>query len=407
MTAFDFKAAFDKAANMSAFDLAVARLAALPPHEYDKVRKAEAKQLGVRVGTLDFAIRSLRKSRSNGRTTAFGEGNQGDEFDLTLDPAQVERSNALSSSPSVLELVADTVEELGAAGVRREAQILYLALTTRLLPRPNLPTSVLVKGASAGGKNYLLDTVARLFPISALYPMTGMSDRALAYLAEPMAHRFIILAEAAAIEDSPIALALIRSLLSEGEVRYPTVEKGEDGVLATVMKHLEGPTGLIMTTTAPKIHNENETRHLSLNIRDDWRQTQTILREQARLAEGKEVAAVDLSPWRDFQRWLETQERRVVIPFASRIARRVAVGPVRLRRDFPRFLTLVMAHALLHQAKRKHDAQGRIVVSRKDYQTPCTGPLQHPLATPHSPAKGQTKSPAPFRTPGSDGGWSS
>ena len=70
-------------------------------------------------------------------------------------------------------------------------------------------------------------------PDSAVYKMTGMSDRALAYLVEPMAHRFIILAEAAAIEESPLALALIRSLLSEGEIRYPTVEKDEDGALAS------------------------------------------------------------------------------------------------------------------------------------------------------------------------------
>ena len=149
----------------------------------------------------------------------------------------------------MLELVADAVEKLGAAGVRREAKILYLAITTRLLSHPFRPAHVLVKGASAGGKNYLVDVVVRLMPESAVYKMTGMSDRALAYLTEPMAHRFIILAEAAAIEDSEVALALVRSLLSEGEIRYPTVEKDENGKLATVLKHLEGPTGLIMTTT--------------------------------------------------------------------------------------------------------------------------------------------------------------
>ena len=35
----------------------VNRLALLPPIEYDKIRKEEAKTLGVRVGTLDKAVR--------------------------------------------------------------------------------------------------------------------------------------------------------------------------------------------------------------------------------------------------------------------------------------------------------------------------------------------------------------
>ena len=113
-----------------------------------------------------------------------------------------------------------------------------------------------------------------------------------------------------------------------------------------------------MTTTSPRIHGENETRHLSVNIKDDWDQTQTILHEQAKLAEGKDVAGVDLGPWHDFQRWLEGQDCRVVVPFADRIASLTSVGPVRIRRDFPRFLALVMAHAILHQESPRTRRRG-------------------------------------------------
>jgi hypothetical protein len=341
------------------------RLAKLSPFEYGKARKGAAKALGVPVAFLD---REVRNRRSNGRTPRFDQENQSHSFDPDLDQGQVERSKQVARSDSVLERVADIVEQLGAAGVRREAKILYLAITTRLLSHPFRPAHVLVKGASAGGKNYLVDVVAQLMPESAIYKMTGMSDRALAYLTEPMAHRFIILAETAAIEDSEIALALVRSLLSEGEIRYATVEKNEDGKLAATLKHIEGPTGLIMTTTSPRIHAENETRHLSLNIRDDWAQTQTILHEQAKLAAGKDVARVDLAPWHDFQYWLEGQERRVVVPFADQVATLVNAGPVRIRRDFPRFLALIMAHALVHQENRERDGAGRIVATLEDYE---------------------------------------
>ena len=198
--------------------------------------------------------------------------------------------------------------------------------------------------------------------------MTGMSDRALAYLDEPVAHRFILLAEASAIPEDAIAWVLIRSLLSEGEIRYPTVEKDEHGRLVSNMRHLEGPTGLIMTTTLPRIHAENETRHLTINISDEWSQTKAVLGEQAALAQGKEVAHVDLTVWHDYQRWLAEQDCRVVVPFADQIVALMQSAPVRVRRDFPRFLALIMAHTLLHLAKRERDPEGRLIATLDDYE---------------------------------------
>ena len=46
------------------FKRSVIRLAALPPHEYDRKRQAEAKRLHVRVGTLDDDVRAARASTS-------------------------------------------------------------------------------------------------------------------------------------------------------------------------------------------------------------------------------------------------------------------------------------------------------------------------------------------------------
>ena len=48
------------------FKRSVIRLAALPPHEYDRERQAEAKRLQVRVGTLDGAINAARAADEGG-----------------------------------------------------------------------------------------------------------------------------------------------------------------------------------------------------------------------------------------------------------------------------------------------------------------------------------------------------
>jgi hypothetical protein len=67
------------------------------------------------------------------------------------------------------------------------------------------------------------------------------------------------------------------------------------------------------------------------------------------------------------QRWLETAEHRVTIPFAEALAEMVPPVAVRLRRDFGAVLALVRAHAMLHQATRDRDPVGRVVATVDDY----------------------------------------
>ena len=151
---------------------------------------------------------------------------------------------------------------IGVVGERRGAKLIYLAVTSRLLERP---VSVAVKGPSSGGKSFLVESTLKFFPQEAFHALTAMSDRALAYSNEPLQHRFLVIYEAAGMA-SDFATYLIRSLLSEGRVRYETVEKTKDGLVPRLIER-EGPTGLIVTTTSLRLHPENETRMLSSRSR--------------------------------------------------------------------------------------------------------------------------------------------
>jgi hypothetical protein len=53
----------------------------------------------------------------------------------------------------------------------------------------------------------------------------------------------------------------------------------------------------------------------------------------------------------------------MVIPYAERLAELMHPTAVRLRRDFKAVLTLIRAHALLHQATRCKDSAGQIVAT--------------------------------------------
>jgi hypothetical protein len=155
---------------------------------------------------------------------------------------------------------------------------------------------------------------------------------------------------------------IVRSLLSEGRIWYETVVK-ENGKLQAQLIEREGPTGLLVTTTAVLLHPENETRMLSILVNDTPAQTRHILQAIARKTGG----AVDPTRWQALQTWLERAEHRVIIPYAEKLADKLPPVAVRLRRDFGAVLNLIEAHAILHQATSGRDAQGCIVATLEDY----------------------------------------
>jgi hypothetical protein len=264
----------------------------------------------------------------------------------------------------ILDNVAEEVESRGLVGEQRLAQLLYLVFTSRLLDQQ---VSAGVKGHSASGKSYTVETVTKFFPAGAYLAFTGMSEHALVYSAEQFAHRTLIVYEVVALREGvkdDQTSYFIRSLLSEGRIDYEvTIRDKETGKFTTERITKPGPTNLIFTTTQTQVHAENETRILSLTTDDSRAQTARVLLEIADETNGGN----DLEPWRDLQRWLAGAEHRVTIPYARRLAEQVPPAAVRLRRDFGSVLALIRAHAVLHQATRQRDDAGRIVAALDDY----------------------------------------
>ena len=262
----------------------------------------------------------------------------------------------LVCAPRILDRVVAALESAMVVGEERTKRLLYLVLTTRFFE----PVSAAVKGPSAGGKSFLVHSVLELFPPDAYYALTAMSEKALAYSQVPLRHRFLVLFEAAGLHGD-FASYLIRSLLSERRVRYETVERVGKSLQPKLIER-EGPTGLLTTTTAVRLHPENETRMLSIPVADTAEQTAAIMRAAA-----AERQPLDAAPFHALQRWLGRSVRPVQVPFAGVLAREVPPVAVRLRRDFPAVLTLVRAHAFLHQASRPSNDAGEVCATLDDY----------------------------------------
>ncbi len=266
----------------------------------------------------------------------------------------------LAGEPRILDRFAESLHARGVVGEDQAAKLLYLALTSRLFKRP---VSVILKGPSSAGKSFVTDAVLAHFPKSAYYALTAMSERALAYSNEPLSHRVLVINEAGGLP-SDIGSYLLRSLLSEGKLRYETVDRTGGGQLRSRLIERDGPTGAILTTTRLKVHPENETRLLSILITDSPEQTRAVMEALARDDSGDH----DCCDWQQFQEWLAGQDSRVVVPYAKVLATLTPPVAVRLRRDFKMLLQLVRSQALLHQVNRPRDGEGRIVATLDDYE---------------------------------------
>src|SRR5260370_27027187 len=172
-----------------------------------------------------------------------------------------------------------------------------------------------------------------------------MSERGLIYTDEDLQHRMLVFYEADAIASGKAAY-LLRTLLSEGVLRYEVVERTREDRKARLIER-EGPTGLIVTTTQTGLDPELETRLLSLSVSDTAAQTKAVMQALARSRSSPNAVAVDYGRWHNFQRWLSAGERRVVVPFAEKLAELVLGIAVRQRRDFGALLAPIGPHGLI------------------------------------------------------------
>ena len=252
------------------------------------------------------------------------------------------------------------------AGEEKNAKLLYLVATSRLFGRC---MNAAIKGPSSAGKSEIRKHVLEYFPPEEIVAFTTLSEKALLYFEDDFAHKILSMGEAAGNDEQSLQDYLLRELISEGRLRYPVVQKIDGQGMSTVTVEKNGPVAFLVTTTRAALHPENETRMLSLEIDDSEQQTIIVLDKVAEVV-GMNAAktAVDLQPWRDFQRWLGAGNRKVVVPFAKELGRLIPPRSVRLRRDFSQILLAIKAHALLHRNHREVDDLGQIVADiSRDY----------------------------------------
>jgi hypothetical protein len=332
----------------------LALLRSADPIAYGQERKAVAEKLGCRLRFLDEAVEiEARRLAVEAEPAPKYEPD-----DLLVEGEQV------LDAPNVLVPLRRMLRKLGYAGPTAGAELVWLAIHSRLLDRP---VNLLLEGPSAAGKTHTLETAAQLHPREVLHDLTGTSERAFVYTERDFEHTVVAIAEAAALHQDGIGASILRSLAWGKGIRYETVEK-IDGALRARVVEKPGPTGLI-TTTTKDLDPEIATRLLAVPIADSNELTRAVMRAQAEVAAGNNLDVPDTGPWIAAARWLQVAgEHRVVVPFATVMAEIVPDDDVRMRRDFAQVLTLIKTLALVHQRSRERDDYGRVVALEADYE---------------------------------------
>jgi hypothetical protein len=270
----------------------------------------------------------------------------------------------LANNPNILTILETVIQERGFAGTTEIPKLVYLALLTGMLEKP---VSLVIKGPSGSGKSFSMNMGKQFIPPAAYKQFEGMSEKALVYLKDlDLKHKHLVIGEAAGMAEGN-GRTLLRQLLSEGSVRYATVQSTEkNGLEGSELPTLEGPTGLLMTTTANSLHPEDESRMLSVEVNESPELIEQALLAQA-LGTNRALAPLNTDAWFGLYDHISQGQKDVVIPFAEEIAKGLPTSHDRIKRDFPHVLSLIKAHALLHSATRGRNEDGAVIANVDDY----------------------------------------
>lgn len=263
-----------------------------------------------------------------------------------------ERAEALAllAAPDLLARIVADFDACGVVGETTNKQVAYLAAVSRLLERP---LAIVIQSSSAAGKSSLMDAVLAFVPEEARTQYSAMTGQSLFYMGQTnLKHKILAIAEEAGASRASYALKLLQS---EGELTIAsTGSDPQTGNLVTQEYRVEGPTMLMMTTTAIDLDEELLNRCLVLSVDEDREQTRRIhaLQRERRTLAGltkREAKTAILTTHRNAQRLL--RPLAVVNPYADRLT--FLDDRTRTRRDHDKYLTLIDTIALLHQHQRE------------------------------------------------------
>lgn len=276
----------------------------------------------------------------------------------------VEAARRMAQCPDLVDQITDDFAAMGIAGEENLAMTVYLLGTSRLLDKP---LAAIVQGSSSAGKSHTVSTVTKMFPDEVVLQAHDFTANSLYYLPPgSLEHRLVVAGERRRKQDEDTTRAW-RELIADGELRKCVVQPGKK----TIELHQKGPVAFVETTTLTRIFDEDLNRTLLLHTDESPEQTRRIMAAIATSASSATHAIESAREevrlrHRAFQ--LLLRPKKVVVPFADRLAGFIPTRPIRMRRAFPLLLSAIAASAVLHQFQRTEVEDDVIEATIDDYR---------------------------------------
>ncbi|MBL4697853.1 MAG: hypothetical protein JKX70_03365 [Phycisphaerales bacterium] len=255
--------------------------------------------------------------------------------------------------------------DLGFSKDLRVASLVYLTATSRLIDNP---IWTIITGASGSGKSKLRSEIAKCVPEDDRLDITEMTPQALirlpGALGDGVDFTNILLVKDER-ESKSVDPGFFKSLYEDGTViKY--VASGQKAIKLT----LNGCPAFIETTTASRVHDEDQNRRIVLAVNEDPNKFRSILGNIT-----SKAAGISTSSNEDIHRI--HQQLQSILPRQSKFKVPFAVGMVKDNEDcvpgpestraVQQLLSVIQTVALLNYRHRAITEQGAIVATVEDY----------------------------------------
>ncbi|MCX5814248.1 MAG: hypothetical protein NT178_17145 [Proteobacteria bacterium] len=295
--------------------------------------------------------------------------------EIEANPAMLELAMTIAHDPQLLKKRIDVINSTGVVGERAVLAMYAAAIDSRLILQGNSKSPQIVAlqatGHSGSGKSFSLSSTLTFFPEESYFELSGASPKALLYLQEGLAHRCLIFSEAQPLqgeEDGQLKY-MVRSLLSEGRVKFIVTTKNEDGAFVAEEVIIEGPTSFITTSTL-ETEYQLQDRILVVRTDDSIQQTKGVVRMEGLNRAKKTVRADEsvIDAWRAFHGMLDPVQ--VVIPFSPDISEHIIKNDkiiIAARRAFNKVMNVIQTITCVYQHQRQRDSEGWVIANMADY----------------------------------------
>lgn len=303
-------------------------------------------------------LKRLFKDKAKKEKEVSAVKSEQEEQPEIITPEDIKTVDEILQSPTLLYDILSFIKKLGVTGEERNSLIHYCTLTSRILDDPLSET---VKGESSAGKSYVILKVLQMFPENSYKDITDATAQSFYHVPKDyFQHKIIIIFESHGGEKADYS---IRSLQSEKKLKLQITTKDQKtGQFITQEKEVSGPAGFITTTTAARIHDENETRNISIFPDETSEQTlRTFEVTDSKYRGDHPVSKEEIKKWKIMQKLLKPYP--VLIPYVEEIRKKFPVKPIRVRRDYGKLLAFIAIITILHQQQREKV----IVGEKKEY----------------------------------------